>query len=40
VYSAASENLEAEIDLSKEVMSGTNATEVFMTASSPGQIAC
>jgi len=30
---------QADIDLSKEVMRGANATELFMTAPSPGQIA-
>ena len=30
---------QADIDLSKEVMKGANATELFMTSPSPGQIA-
>ena len=30
---------QADIDLSKDVMNGANATELFMTAPSPGQIA-
>jgi 5-methyltetrahydropteroyltriglutamate--homocysteine methyltransferase len=30
---------QADIDLSKDVMTGANATEIFMTAPSPGQIA-
>ena len=30
---------QADIDLSKDVMNGANATELFMTSPSPGQIA-